>query len=159
RALKEKKSKAFIIDDPLFRVWDKWIADGKRPVLLSVDVATGRHRYLLAGLDKFLPIFGASARSYDISPDGKELVFASQTPKTLGMDFNYDLYTLPLDGPAKLTNITADNPGNDNFPLYAPDGKSIAYTRQTIKYFYADRFRLMLYDRQMGKSRELTADL
>ena len=36
-------SRAFwdIIDDALFRVWDHWIADGKRPVVFAVDLADG----------------------------------------------------------------------------------------------------------------------
>src|SRR5262249_16486271 len=50
-----------------------------------------------------------------------------------------------------------DNPANDQYPAYSPDGRSIAYTSQAIKFFYADRQRLMLYDRETGKRREITA--
>lgn len=156
---KKNKVKALVIDDAMYRVWDKWIADGKRPVLMAVSVKSGKHQYLFAGLNKFLPIHGASARSYDIAPDGKELCFVSETTKELGTDYNYDLYTLRLDAPAQLRNITTDNPANDDSPVYSPDGKFIAFTRQTIKFFYADRARLMLHDRQTGQNRELSGKL
>jgi dipeptidyl aminopeptidase/acylaminoacyl peptidase len=156
KALKESKVKAFVIEDALYRVWDKWLADGKRPVLFAVDVATGKHRNLFAGLDRFLPLYEPSAASYDISPDSREVCFVSETTRPLGTDFNSDLYTLPLYRPGKPRNITADNPANDFDPVYSPDGKSIAFLRQKIKFFYADQARLMIHDRATGKNRELS---
>ena len=45
---------------------------------------------------------------------------------------------------------------SDTSPVYSPDGKHIAFLRQTTKFFYADRQRLMLLDRAGGKPRELT---
>ena len=47
----------------------------------------------------------------------------------------------------KARNVTADNPADDDAPVYSPDGRYLAFTRQTIKGFYADRARLMLHDR------------
>ena len=54
------------------------------------------------------------------------------------MDYNFDLYVMPLDGKREPKNITADNPGNDFAPVYSPNGKMIAFLRQTTKFFYAD---------------------
>jgi dipeptidyl aminopeptidase/acylaminoacyl peptidase len=158
RARKDDKVQAFIIDDALYRYWDHWIADGKLPVVFAVDVLTGTHKNLFAGLTLSLPVSAGAAADYDVSPDGKELCFAAESTKELGMDFNTDLYILPL-GKKKATarNITTDNPGNDFAPVYAPDGKTIAFLRQTTKYFYADRMRIMLHDRAGGKNREITA--
>ena len=39
---KDSKVQAYIIDDALFRVWDNWIADGKRAVVFAVDAASGK---------------------------------------------------------------------------------------------------------------------
>ena len=55
--------------------------------------------------------------------------------------------------------ITADSKGWDGNPVYSPDGRSIAYLSQERSGFEADRFRLMLYDRQAGRARELTTGL
>lgn len=160
KAFKEAKSKAVVIDDTQYRVWDKWIADGKRPMIFAVDVETGKHRNVLAKCKRFLPPSEPppSANDYDLSPDGKELCFVSDSTKDYGNDFNNDLYTLRLDGDGEPKNITSDNAWHDTNPVYSPDGRHIAFLRQTVKYFYADRHRLMLHDREADKSRELNSD-
>ena len=99
KSLKEAKSKAVVIDDTEYRVWDKWIADGKRPMIFATDLASGHHRNLLTKSKRFLPPTEPppSANDYDVSPDGKELCFVSDSSKDYGLDFNSDLYTLNLD--------------------------------------------------------------
>jgi dipeptidyl aminopeptidase/acylaminoacyl peptidase len=183
KAKKDDKVQAYVIDDALYRVWDHWIADGKRPVVFAVDVATGKHDDLFANTKRTLPVSGGSSSDYDISPDGKEICFVSESAKELGMDYNLDLYVMPIlasggrkppDGDAKSPddksggsrpplakpkNITADNPANDFAPVYSPDGKSIAFLRQTTKYFYADRVRIMIHHRDAKLNTELAAKL
>jgi dipeptidyl aminopeptidase/acylaminoacyl peptidase len=161
KALKDSKVKAFIIDDALYRTWNEWIADGRRSVVFAVDVASGVHKNLFADTRLHLPVLGPpdqlSPAHYDIAPDGKELCFTADSFRETGTDYNRDLYLMPLDKPGEPRNITPDNLANDQYPAYSPDGRSIAYTAQAIKFFYADRQRLMLYDRQSGKRHELTA--
>ena len=155
------KSKAVVIDAAQFRVWDHWISDGKRPMIFAIDVPTGRHRNLLAKSKRFLPPTEPppSAADYDVSPDGKELCFTSDSSPDYGTDFNSDLYTLRLDGAtdAEAKNLTSDNPASDTSPVYSPDGKWIAFLRQTHKRVPADRSRLMLLDRGGMAPRELAA--
>jgi dipeptidyl aminopeptidase/acylaminoacyl peptidase len=142
---KDAKSKAMVIDGAQFRHWDQWLTDGKRPHVFAVDLATGNHKNLLAGTGRFLPPSQANDRDYDVSPNGAELCFVSDNVREPGLDENRDLFTLALDKPGqKPHNITADNPADDFSPAYSPDGKSIAFLRQTTKYFYADRAVLML---------------
>jgi dipeptidyl aminopeptidase/acylaminoacyl peptidase len=156
--LKETKSKAFVIDDAAFRYWDKWIADGKRPYVFAIDAKSGEHKNLMGGSGKHLPPYEPTAHDYDISPDGKELCFVAENVKEIGLDINHDLYTLALDREgAKPVVITADNPAQDTNPVYSPDGRHIAFTRQTTKFFYADRIQVMLHERS-GGTRSLTAD-
>ena len=157
---KNNKVQAYIIEDGTFRYWDRWIADGKRPVVWAIDVATGQHRNLLAHCKRHLPPYEASEKDYDVSPDGKELAFVSENVKVLGLDTNHDIYTLDITKPeAEAKNITSDNTANDTNPVYCPDGKHLAFLRQTVKFFYADRFRLMLRSTASGDSKELTASL
>ncbi|HQR05994.1 MAG TPA: S9 family peptidase [Gemmatales bacterium] len=160
RELKDNKVQAYIIEEGTFRYWDRWIADGKRPVVWSVDVTSGQQRNLLAHCKKHLPPYEASEKDYDISPDGKELAFVSENVKVLGLDTNHDIYTLDLTNKeAEAKNITSDNAANDTNPVYSPDGKNLAFLRQTVKFFYADRFRLMLRNTASGTNKELTASL
>ncbi|MBM4069783.1 MAG: S9 family peptidase [Planctomycetes bacterium] len=159
KAQKDNPVKALVIDDAVYRYWDRWIADGKKPTIFAVDVATGKHRDLLAGTGKHLPPLSPSVADFDVSPDGKELCFVADSAKDPGTDTNLDLYTLPLDKKGKPRSITADNTANDTHPVYSPDGKYLAFLRQTIKFFYADRQRLIVMDRESGKSKVYTSKL
>lgn len=159
KAQKDNPVKALVIDDAVYRYWDRWIADGKKPTVFAVDVPTGKHRDLLAGTGKHLPTLSPSVADFDVSPDGKELCFVADSAKDPGTDTNLDLYTLPLDKKGKPRNITAENTANDTHPVYSPDGKHLAFLRQTIKFFYADRQRLMVMERETGKAKEYAADL
>ncbi len=159
RELKEGKVKAYVIDDALFRYWDRWLADGRRPTVFAVDVATGKHRDVLAGTGLHLPPTEPSASDYDVSPDGKEICFVADSLKKPGLDNNPDLFTLKLDGKGTPKNITADNVGSDTQPAYSPDGKWIAFVRSTVKHFTTDCQKLTLHDRATGKSRALTLAL
>jgi dipeptidyl aminopeptidase/acylaminoacyl peptidase len=151
KAQKDNKVQAYVIDDALYRVWDKWIADGKRPVVFAIDAEKGNHRNLFAGAKRTLPASGGSASDYDMSPDGKEICFVSESAKELGMDYNTDLYVMPIDGKALPRNITIDNLANDLDPKYSPDGRFIGYLRQRVKFFYADTRRLVVLDRKTEK--------
>ncbi len=150
---KESKVKAFVIDDAQYRYWDRWTADGKRPSVFAVDVASGKHRDLLTSTPLRLPPQEPSAADYDVSPDGKELCFVADSAKDPGIDSNLDLYTLSLEGKATPKNITPANGATDRNPVYSPDGTKLAYLSTTIKNFYADRAILMLFDRATGKRR------
>jgi dipeptidyl aminopeptidase/acylaminoacyl peptidase len=163
KAEKERKAKAVIIDDAHFRMWDHWISDGKRPMIFAIDVASGRHQNLLAKSKRFLPPTDPppTASDFDISPDGKELAFTSDSAPDYGTDFNSDLYLLPLDGHGRSAgdpkNLTTDNPASDTQPAYSPEGKHLAFLRQTNKKMPADRQRLMLFDRDAKMAKELPA--
>jgi dipeptidyl aminopeptidase/acylaminoacyl peptidase len=145
---KDSKSQAFIIDDAMYRIWDTWIADGKRPVVFRVNADTGAHENLFSKTLLNLPPVYADAGSYDVSPDGKFLAFTAETSREIGMDFNSDIYEMPIAPIGEPKNLTTDNRANDTSPVYSPDGTRLAFLRQTIKYFYADRFRLMVLDRK-----------
>ncbi|MCS7166694.1 MAG: S9 family peptidase [Gemmatales bacterium] len=154
---KESKVQAAIIESALFRYWDRWLTDGQVPMLFSLDVATGKHRNLLAGLNIHLVPTSASEEDFDIAPDQSELCFVADSSKEYGREFNSDIYTLSLDGQRTLRNLTADNLGNDFSPRYSPDGRYLAYLRQTTRYFYADRQRIMIYNRATKQHKEITA--
>jgi len=48
------------------------------------------------------------------------------------------------------------SPGADTTPLYSPDGKYLAWRSQARAGFEADKWRLLVQDRQSGKTRDLT---
>jgi dipeptidyl aminopeptidase/acylaminoacyl peptidase len=167
KAKKDDKVQAYVIDDALYRVWDHWIADGKRPVVYAVNVESGKHKNLFAHTKVTLPASGGSGSDYDVSPDGSEICFTAESAKELGMDNNLDLYVMPISEASRErkrpedqpVNITTDNTANDFAPVYSPNGKMVAFLRTTTKFFYADRSRIMVHYRAKLKNFEVTADL
>jgi dipeptidyl aminopeptidase/acylaminoacyl peptidase len=63
---------------------------------------------------------------------------------------------LPSLAASEPQRITGDNKGYDLSPQYSPDGRYIAFRSQATAGFEADRWRLMIYDRQTKQTRELT---
>ena len=105
---------------------------------------------------------------YAFSPDGQEICYSSNHDPVEAISTNKDLFTVPVNFPADASsaqvlaatkNITANNKAADETPLYSPDGKYIAYRAQARPGYESDRWRLMLYDRKTGESRNLPEDL
>jgi dipeptidyl aminopeptidase/acylaminoacyl peptidase len=106
------------------------------------------------------PVFSLGGQdNYALSPDGRELCYASNREAMPAASTNNDLLTVPLNWPADATsaevlaatkNITAENRAADNTPLYSPNGNYIAYRAQARPGYESDRWRLMVYVRKIG---------
>ncbi len=109
--------------------WDH-LLDDREPHLFSI-AADGSDAPLAITRQSgyFLSRNEYSAASYDISPDGLEVAFAANVDRT-GTRPNYDVIALEACGCKPAHNLTADNPGDDDDPLYSPDGRWLAFTRQ-----------------------------
>ncbi|MEP7244413.1 MAG: S9 family peptidase [Gammaproteobacteria bacterium] len=144
------------------RVWDRapiayWdhLLDDREVHLFSIDVNGGEPVAITRLSGYALSKQEVDAYSYDISPDGLEVAFSANLDKS-GIDPNFDVIVLPACGCKPAKDVTSDNPADDGEPRYSPDGRSLAFIQQRIKYFYADRGRLMLFDRASGKTRGIT---
>lgn len=153
----QRKSKvsARVWDRAPARLWDQYL-DGREFHLFQVAIEGGEPRPVTRGTGHHLPPaeFGPSPEDFDVSPDGEEVAFVADLDPT-GVDPKRDVFAVPASG-GKARNLTSENPAADGKPVYSPDGKWIAFTRQLLPRFYADRARLALYDRATGKSRVLT---
>lgn len=135
--------------------WDHFL-DARQTHVYSIGLDGGEPKPVTLGSGHALDVAEPDATSYDISPDGVEIAFASDIDAS-GVDANFDIFVMPVEG-GEARNLTTDNPANDDSPLYSPDGRLLAFRRQKIKDFYADKARLMIYDRRAGASRNLTED-
>jgi Tol biopolymer transport system component len=68
---------------------------------------------------------------------------------------NSDIYIYDISN-KRTTNITTGMMGYDNYPLYSPDGKYIAFQSQERNGFESDRIRLMIYDRTTKRITEIS---
>ncbi len=152
------KSKVRTFDRLMIRHWKTW-DEGKRSHLFVADARTGEARDLTPKLQVNTPPapFGGSS-DYAWSHDGKELAFTAEPSQDNAWSTNTDIWTVPVDG-GEPKNITEENHGADAQPAYAPDGRWLAFLRQTKPGFESDLWVLTLRDRQTGKLTELTRAL
>lgn len=152
----QAKVKALVTDTPPFSSWDT-ILDDRQLHLWSVGLDGGEPQAITLGTGLELPRNSGNLDSplYDLAPDGKEVAFIADSDPKANV-INNDVFVV-VPGEAKARNLTADNPAADSVPLYSPDGRTLAFSRQQISGFYGDTRRLMLYDRAGGKLREVAA--
>jgi dipeptidyl aminopeptidase/acylaminoacyl peptidase len=153
-AEEKNKVKAVIADRLLYRHWDSF-KRGKRSHLFVVPRGGGEPKDLTPGDHDVPPFSLGDPTAFDFAPDSSEVVFARNTDKVEATSTNNDLFIVSVSG-GEAKRITGNNPGSDTTPRYSPDGKYIAYRSQSRNGYEADRFRLMLYDRKAGTSKELS---
>jgi dipeptidyl aminopeptidase/acylaminoacyl peptidase len=154
---KESKMTARVWKKAPARHWDRML-DERKAYLFILSLSGGEPTPLTVNSKLSLPFGPVNAdpdsEDYDISPDGKQIAFSSDSDPT-GIDPNRDIYLMAVpSGTAR--NITGDNRATDSHPKYSPDGRFIAYGRQAVPRAYYDRVRLALHDLSSGKNRVLT---
>ncbi len=123
------------------------LATGER--LQARDLTPGDHD---------VPPFSLGGQDmYAISPDDQEVAYTSNIDEVEATSTNNEIFVVPMSGgtPKKISN----SPGADTTPLYSSDGKSLAWRSQARAGFEADKWRLLVQDRQSGEVRDLTQKL
>lgn len=147
---------AHMADELLYRHWT-YYSDGRFTHTMLLDVASGEIKDMTPG-EFNSPAFSLGGGSgYTFSPDGSELCFVSKRVENPASSTNKDIFIVTMKG-GEPKNITAENEAYDADPRYSPDGKYIAYLKQLVPGFEADKFRLTIYDRKSGEHRILTEE-
>jgi dipeptidyl aminopeptidase/acylaminoacyl peptidase len=154
-AAEKKPSQARVITSLLYRHWKAW-QEATRSHLVLVPL-TGSPRDLTPGAFDTPPFSLGGGDEFDVSPDSRELVYASNTDPHGEISTNSDLFVSPLSGSAAggtPTRITSRG-GADTSPKYSPDGRYIAWRSQARGGYESDLWELWLYDRTTKTTRRL----
>ena len=125
---KDSKMTAYVSEYRQYRWFDRNLTDNFANRLLKVDVASKALTDLTPKHDRlFLP---SGEVRFDIAPDGRHVALAlNTTPPPYATQPNVDIMLVPTDGSGAISNLTPDNPFGDESPRFAPDGRSVLYTR------------------------------
>ena len=144
--------KGQVWDGLLYRHWDHYL-EAKRSHVLVVNVDGKNVRDLTpAGVvgDAETPTFSLGGPlGYAWAPDSQEIAYVTNLDKVPAASTNNDVFTLRLDEAGAKAVKVSTSPGSDDGPAYSPDGKWLAFRSQARAGFESDKFRLMVYDREL----------
>jgi dipeptidyl aminopeptidase/acylaminoacyl peptidase len=153
-AREKAKVKARVTESRLYRYWDRWLTDDEYPHLFVVDLETKAVVDLLPGSKRHFSLQDG-AGDFDVSPDGRTIVFAANSTEPPYRTLNTDLFAVGTAG-GEVRNLTADNPAEDQGPVFSPDGRFVAYGRERKADGWPDYARLALLELATGKTTVLT---
>jgi len=153
-AREKGKMKARVTESRLYRFWDRWLTDDQYPHLFLVEVETRKLTDLLPGSKRYFGLQDG-AGDYDVSPDGKTIVFAANRTEPPYRTLDADLFAVSTEGGSP-RDLTPDNPASDSGPRFSPDGKRIAYGLERKADGWPDYTRLGVLDVSTGRTTVLT---
>ena len=154
-----KPTQARTITSLLYRHWKAWQEPTRSHiVLVPINSSTGGSpRDLTPGAFDAPPFSLGGGDEFDVSPDGRELVYARDTEEHPEVSTNSDVFIVPLSsgGEAPSPVRITTRRGADTSPKYSPDGKWIAYRSQSRAGYESDLWELWLYNRATGAATRL----
>jgi dipeptidyl aminopeptidase/acylaminoacyl peptidase len=152
----EDPVKAHVTEERVFRFWDTWLTGGEVPHLFVLDLATSTLRDLTPDSTTWFDFMEPSGQ-FDVSPDGREVAYAGILFDAKRSQMRSALFTVPVAGGA-ITCLTPDRATEESRPRYSPDGRSLLYGQQVEPLYYADRIRLMRFDRASATHHAVLVD-
>ncbi|MCW5658245.1 MAG: S9 family peptidase [Burkholderiaceae bacterium] len=126
KAWQQRKETGLATSEALYRYWDHSLPAGRVPQLHLMDVSSGRVRNLFEGSGYELERAEPDTHTFDISPDGRRIVFAFDPFDEKRLDNRYALAELDLKS-GRFDVIVRDANWTCHAPRYSPDGSEIAF--------------------------------
>ena len=156
RRRKDSKMTAYVSEYRQYRWFDRNLTDNLANRLLKIEVASKALTDLTPKYDRLF--FPSGEVRFDIAPDGRHVALAlNSIPPPYAEQPNTDIVLLPTDGSGTLVNLTPDNRYGDDYPRFAPDGRSVLYTRVATANSQGESRRLWRVSLTDRESTPLTA--
>ncbi len=154
-------SSAQIYTDLNHRHWDSWNEGKYNHVFVVNTTESGAQaKDLLEGKTWDSPQrpFGGS-EDFEWSPDSTELLYVVKpfSGREYVTSTNTDIFAYNLAS-GNTRNLTEENKGYDNHPVFSPDGKYLLYTSMKRDGYEADKNDIKIMDWKTGAKTNLTAD-
>jgi dipeptidyl aminopeptidase/acylaminoacyl peptidase len=144
--------KARVSEDRVYRAWDRWLTDGRVHHIFTIDLASRQAVDLTPDSRRWFDYMDPS-NQYRISPDGREIAFCACRTEPPHDPIRWGVFTLQV---SSRRAVRLDEFPEAVHPVYSPDGRWIVYGMQRDPEFYADRVRLVAYDRRKRTHTVLT---
>jgi len=157
KAFKARKETGYVTSEAQYRYWDHHLPMDRVAHLHLLDVDTGKWRDLFEGTAYELSRAEPDAGCFDVSPDGKRLVFAHDPAPEKRLDAAYALAEMALrSGQVKTLAQAAD--WDLGSPRYSPDGDRIACVAQHRGLKHTMPEQLAVWDRETGAWEVVSAE-
>lgn len=150
---KDRKESAYVTEEAQYRYWDHHLPQDRVAHLhlltLGADEGSAKVVNLFEGTPYELSRAEPDANAFDISPDGKRIVFAFDPAPQKRMDGRYALAEMDLKT-RKVTVIAQDAQWDFSAPRYSPNGEQIAFLASHQGRKHTMPSQLALWSRKPG---------
>jgi dipeptidyl aminopeptidase/acylaminoacyl peptidase len=147
KAFKARKESGYVTSEAQYRFWDHQLPMGRVARLHLLDAGTGKWRDLFEGTPYELARTDPDEHCFDVSPDGRRIVFSFDPASEKHPDGRFALAEIDLKS-LRIAVIARDPAWDFSAPRYSPGGDRIAFiaSHQGLKHTMPGQ--LSIWDRE-----------
>ena len=161
KEFKERKETGYVTSETTYRFWDHNLPMGRVPHLHVLELGRGggdaKVRDLFEGSGFELTRFDPDANCFDVSPDGRRVVFSFDPAPDKRPDGRQALAEIELKS-GRTTVIVREAEWDCGNPRYSPDGDRIAFTASHQGKKHTMPGHLAVWDRETGTHEVVSAE-
>ncbi len=154
---KARKETGYATSEAQYRYWDHSLPMGRVAHLHVLDTANGKVRDLFEGTRYELSRSEPDDNAFDISPDGRRIVFAYDPIDEKRVDGRFALAEMDLKS-GRTTQLAHDPEWTFGAPRYSPDGGRVAFLASHVGRKLTMPSHLALWDREQRRWEPVSAE-